>query len=245
MNKSFPIFFRLCFVFFALCGTTSKAQPTQDFESRTNIAADYDPAKNFSIGARYRLTLQDNSTRFKRSMFSVDAAYDVLKWLRIGGEYRYNTAYNQDFHRWAFYARLDEKIGKWSIKYRAQYQQAQDYFNTDYLEVFKPVRVFRNKFWVGYPFTKKIGVFVYAESFSRLKNQEFNWYRMRYGAGANYLYKRRQTISAEVFVNDEFNLKKPEDRVTAELGYAYHFTKKKKKKKHKKHKKVQEGYFEN
>lgn len=208
------------------------AQEEKDFATRFNIAADWEPTKHTHIQARYRLNLDDNSSRFKRSLLSVSAAYDVTKWLRVGGEYRYNISPVQDFHRVALYLRGDYHYRKWDFRYRLQYQQAQDYyFQPEYLERYQPERVVRNRFMIGYDYTRKLNIYTYAEAFSELEDKDLNFYRMRYGVGANYMYKRRHSIGAELFANDEFNLNRPEDVITVELGYVYHFTKKKKKKK--------------
>ena len=218
----------LCCTFFI----AAKAQEEKDFATRLNIAADWEPSKRSSIQARYRLNMYDNSSRFKRSLVSLSAAYDLTKWLRVGGEYRYNISPIQDFHRVAIYLRGDYHYGKWDFRYRLQYQQRQDYyFEPEYLEVYQPQRVVRNRLLVGYNYTRKLNIYGYAEAFSQYEDKDFNFYRMRYGVGTNYLYKRRHTIGAELFLNDEFSLNRPEDVITAELGYVYHFTKKKKKKK--------------
>jgi hypothetical protein len=210
------------------------AQETKDFRTRTSIGLSWKPLKRLELNPRYRLTLNENSSRFSNSMFSLGADYDLLKWLKIGGEYRYYTSYKRDRHRLIAFTRANYKLGKYDLSYRLQYQQQQEYFEREYLQAHQPNRVFRNRIQLRYSYTKKVDFNVYVESFTRRNKGEFNFYRMRYGVGTEYLYKRRHAFKADLFADDEFNLSDPEDRLTFALGYTFHVEKKKKKGKKKK-----------
>jgi hypothetical protein len=207
------------------------AQQTKDFVFRQNLGVAWNPAKRTGVNAGYRVAMFDNASRFKNSMFSIGANYDLTKWWKVGGEYRFYTSSQTDIHRFQAFSRWEYKKDRFAFLYRVQYQQGQNHFNDEYLQFFPPRRVFRHRFMVRYDYSKKLELYTYAESFSRLKNAELNWYRMRYSIGAEYLYKRRHSFNVELFANDEFNLKRPEDRLTAELSYVFHLDKKKKKKK--------------
>jgi hypothetical protein len=222
----------LILLFFIVISDVS-AQSTRDFQTQTSIGLSWKPLKRLELNPKYRLTLGDNSTTFRNSMLSLGADYDVLKWLKIGGEYRYYTSYKRDRHRMIVFTRANYKTGKYDLSYRLQYQQQQDYFDSEYLQAHEPNRVLRNKVQVRYSYNKKIDLYTYVESFTRRSKGEFNFYRMRYGLGSEYLYKRRHSFKADLYVNDEFNLSDPEDRLTLAIGYTFHVEKKKKKAKKK------------
>jgi hypothetical protein len=199
------------------------AQSAKDFESRLEVGADYKPFKRTEIGFGYRATYFDNSTRFKHSMFSFGAAYDIRKWWTVGGEYRFYTSRQQDQHRFIAFTKFGYRINKkLALSYKLQYQQTQDYFEKEYLQFFEPNKVFRNRFQVKYDYTKKIQLSAFIEPFHKLKHAELNLYRFRYGIGADYLHKKRHSLGVQLFVTDEFNVKSPEDRLTLKLGYQYH-----------------------
>lgn len=221
-----------CCVAIAMLPVKSIAQGgLSDMRLRTNVAVDYEPNKKWEFTARYRLTTNQNMTEFQRSMFSLNAGYTIVKGIDVGAEYRYNIAYTQDYHRYFLYARYKHGIGDFDLSYRIRYQQDQDYFDTEYLRDNPTERVLRNRLMVKYGYSKKISMYAYADHFTELENKQFSPYRVRYGLGAQYVYKRRHAFALEFFVNDEFNRRNPEDIGAIDLAYVYHLSKRKKKKK--------------
>lgn len=205
------------------------AQTTRDFAYRQNIAVSWEATKNTDLTLRYRTEVFDNATRFRRSLFSFTAAQEVVNNLKIGGEYRFYTSYEMDFHRFQAYIRYTYKVNKKiAFNYRIQYQQKQDYFDEEYLLFNPPARVWRNRLLGRYNYSKKLEFYGYAELFHRLKYEELSPYRMRYGLGLEYMLKKRHALNLELFANDEFNLKRPEDVLTFDVGYQYLIKRKKK-----------------
>ena len=202
-----------------------------DMRLRANVGLSYEPMKKLEFTARYRLTTYQNMGEFMRSMFSLNGSYTVIKGLDIGAEYRYNTDHYQDYHRYFVYGRYKYGVGDFDISYRLRYQQDQDYFNAEYLKANPTERVFRNRLMVKYGYNKKTDFYVYADHFSELKNKQLSPYRVRYGVGAQYLYKKRHSFGLEFFVNDEFNSNNPEDLGAFDVTYVYKLSKDKKKKK--------------
>jgi hypothetical protein len=218
------------------------AQPQPDWHSRFNISVDWKPLKKLTVDARYRLQLDENSSRFRRSMFSAGLTYDPLKWLRVGVEYRYATTYASDKQRLVAFVRFDKGFKDLSFRYRLQYQQQQDYlFEYAYLADNQPRRVFRNRLAVDYSFTRKFNVYVYAEHFARLRYARalsiepggtgLQAVQMRYGLGCGYTYKRRHSFGAECFLNQSLPYRPEQNRLVTDFSYTYHLTKKKKKSK--------------
>jgi hypothetical protein len=206
------------------------AQGITDTRLRVNAGVAYEPTKKIELTARYRLTTYDNMGRFQRSMFSLNVGYEIMKNWDAGVEYRYNTSYEQDVHRYFLYTRVKYGIGDIDLSYRLRYQQDQDYFDHDYLK-FNPVeRVFRNRLMAKYALDKKTSCYVYADHFTELKNMELSAFRVRYGMGVQYTYKKRHDIGLELFINDEFNQEKNEDIAAVDVSYVYHLKKGKKKK---------------
>jgi hypothetical protein len=231
MYNSTRIIITVCVVLLAC--TNLLAQPTKDFTTQTSIGVAWQPTKKLQVTPGYRLSLVDNSTRFGNSMFSLAASYDVLKWWKVGGEYRYYTSYKKDRQRFIVFTRFNYKVGKYNILYRLQYQQQQEYFDSEYLKAHEPSKVYRNRLQLRYSYNKRLELFTYVESFTRRSKGEFTFYRMRYAVGGEYLYKRRHSFNVQTYYNDEFNRSDPSDRLTLALGYTYHLEKKKKKKKEK------------
>ena len=223
------VYYSIAMVGFAV---TSYAQGgLTDTRLRTNLGVSYEPTKNLEVTARYRLTTHQNMTEFMKSMFSLDASYEILKNLDVAVEYRYNTDHFQDNHRYLIDAKYKYGIGDFDISYRLRYQQDQDYFDAEYLRENPAERVFRNRLMVKYEYNKKTDFYTFADHFSELKNKQFSPYRVRYGIGAQYMYKRRHGFALEFFVNGEFNSKRNKDVAAIDISYVYHLTKKKKKKK--------------
>lgn len=215
--------------FFMTSANTLQAQLADDFELRQNLGISWDVTKRITIETRYRLSLNDNATQFNKSMFSFSGEYELLKWWKVGAEYRFYTSYEEDNHRLQLFTKLNYKFNKFNFNYRLQYQQTQEYLDGEYLQHNPPRRVFRNRFQVRYSYSKKVDFYVQAEPFVRLKNSRFNLYRVRYAIGGIYIFKKRHSFNPELFLNDEFNIKSPSDRIVLELSYTFDLTKRKKK----------------
>src|SRR5688572_28763510 len=121
------------------------AQEIDDLQLRQELGVSWKPLKRTEVNIGYRLSLEDNASKFQRSMFSAGGSYDLLKWWRLGGEYRYYTSSEEDRHRIQVFTRWNYKVSKFNILYRLQYQQTQDNFNGDYLQANSPDRVVRNR----------------------------------------------------------------------------------------------------
>jgi len=219
------------FLSMLLAATAGRAQLADDFELRQNVGLSYQATSRINLEGRYRLSLNDNATRFNTSMVALSGEYELLKWLKAGVEYRFYTSKLEDNHRLQLFARASYKIGKTGLAYRLQYQQTQSYFDREYLSYNSPSRVFRNRLQVKYNFSKKMEMYVFAEPFVRLRDAKFNLYRVRYAVGVVIAYKKRHAFNPELFLNDEFNIKSPEDRLVLELSYTLDLSKQKKKKK--------------
>lgn len=230
VKKNRILVFILLVLFSAGLSMSAFAQGLSDMRLRVNAGISYEPVKKLELTARYRLTTYQGATVFLRSMFSMNASYKILKNWDAGGEYRYNTSYANDFHRFFLFMRVKYSIDKFDLSYRLRYQQDQDYFNGEYLSRFPAEKVFRNRLMVKYAYSKKIDIYTYADHFSEMKAGLISPYRVRYGAGIQYLHKKRHDVSLEFFVNDGFNTNSPENTGAIDVGYIYHLKKGKKKK---------------
>jgi hypothetical protein len=211
----------------------SGAQGITDTRLRVNAGVAYSPLKRVEVVARYRLTTHQDASVFLRSMVSLHASYRIMKNWEVGAEYRYNTAYKQDFHRYFFLTKLKYGIGDLDISYRLRYQQDQDRFDREYLREYPVERVLRNRLMLKYALDKKTSCYAYADHFAQLERGSFSPYRVRYGIGIGHMYKKRHDVALEFFVNDEFNVRRPEDIAAIDLTYVYHLKKKKQGKKNK------------
>jgi len=215
------------FIFFSfLVPQASNAQDINDFESWTNIGVAYPLTKKTDLCFKYILGLDDNSTTFKRSMFSLQLDQKINKWLKIGSEYRYATSYVQDVNRFWLYAIVDKSLTKkWELSYRKLFQYDVIYFDQEYMSEKPSWLVDRNMLKLKYHYNKRITPYVYVDIYSQIKRQEYIPYRFRAGLGANYLFKKRHDFGAEYVVIEEFNVKKPWNIGFVNLKYIYNIPK--------------------
>lgn len=121
---------------------------------------------------------------------------------------------------------------KWRLQYRPLLQYDVDYFDKEYLEYHTPYAVTRNMLRLKYRYSKKMQWYGYADIYHSWKNREMKPYRMRYGLGISYLYKKRHDMGAEYVYIDEFNKKQPWDVMFLNFKYIYHLRMSKNKKEH-------------
>ncbi len=212
----------------------ARAQPERDFAQRTNIGIQIPFSKQTEIAARYRLKLFDNASRFQRSMWSVEITQDLpWKGFKAGGEYRFYTTEEMDYHRFQAFLRYSHKLNRWTPSLRLQFQQKQDYFDETYLQYHPPDRVWRQRLQLKYEVDKKLELYGFAEFFQQMEPGNYNFYRVRYAIGLDYSYKKRHQLNLELFYNDEFHLKRPEDVFTVDVSYYFKLRRLDKKKKSK------------
>lgn len=209
---------------------SAKSQFINDFESWHNIGVSYVASPDLSVAAKYIVGNRLNLTEFSRSAFSLQVDKDVNKWLRVGTEYRYTTSYEEDFNRFWLYAVADKKIfRKTHLQWRTLFQTDIARFNQDYLREFRPHLVTRNMLRLKYKYNKKTRLYGYADIYHTWKNNRTRAYRMRYGVGSSYLYKKRHDLGMELVWINEFNRRSEWDVAFANLKYVYIIKAKRKK----------------
>lgn len=213
------------------CSNMVCAQQIDDAVVRQNIGVDIPILRRTEVNAKYRLTLDDRASKFKNSLVALGITRDITKDWKIGVEYRYYMSYEQDNHRFSAFTKYTYHLHRFDIGYRLQYQQRQDYFDGDYLSIYTPQRVFRNKLMVKYDLTKRCELYTYGELFTRFKHNEWNHYRVRYALGVNCRVKKRHCVNLELFYGDEFRISNPQDVLVGEIGYTYQLKALKKKRK--------------
>lgn len=202
------------------------AQELSDFESRTSVGASYPIAKKTDFQFKYTLRMNDNSTTFKRSMFTFQLEHKINKWLKVGGKYRFNTSYNKDFNRFSVYGIVEKSINKkWDISYRKLFQYDITYFDQEYMSEKPSWLVDRNMIKLKYNWNKKTTPYAYVELYSKFKNQEYVPFRLRIGLGASYLYKKRHDFGAEYVINEAYNVINPWNFGFINLKYNYNIPK--------------------
>lgn len=193
----------ICVILLAVISLSTRAQE-QDFGLRSEIGLRYRFNKKSNIEFSYRLDLKENLGQFRRSNFSFAYNRNINKWLSAEIYYRFITNYNQDEQRFRASLSVDKKIArKTKIKFRTLVQHDIDYFDTEYLQRYKPEWVWRNKLSIERKFNKRWEATIYTEPFISQSYKGFNPYRLRSGAVISY-EKKRWKLSAEYFYQNEF-----------------------------------------
>lgn len=195
---------KLLLTYLLACLSILSNAQEQDFGLRSELGLRYRINKKSNFDFSYRLDLKENLSQFRRSNFSFAYSRDLTKWLSAEVYYRFITNNDQDKHRFRASLSTDKKIyRKTKLKFRTLLQHDIEYFDSEYLQSYKPDWVWRNKISLERKLNKRWEATIYTEPFISQSYQGFNPYRLRSGAVVSY-EKKRWKLSAEYFYQNEF-----------------------------------------
>src|SRR5690625_3819054 len=124
MNTRFKIIFCL---FLFLCGfKQAYGQVFDDWEGRPGLAIEHEFDNGIGIRGRYRHYLDDNLSRYKKSVFGVKVDYKIKinSWLEPGIDYRYRYNGKEGAHDIRYSAKVLHEMGNnFELEYVPKLQQ--------------------------------------------------------------------------------------------------------------------------
>lgn len=230
-QRSAILFYRyagLLFITILFTATQTQAQVFDEWKGRPNISIKYKFNKNLHIGGTYYLYLDQNVSRFDKSVIAGEIGYKITKWMKAGFDYRYGSGHGEHYNDLRYSLTFDANLSqKWKIKYRPMLQQEFISLDKAILKT-NPVEYFlRNRITLSYEPSDKVELYVFTENYIEPTEGEMLFHRQKSALGAEFAVSRRSAIGARFEV---INTKKGKIIARPNLSYAYTFGYVKKKK---------------
>lgn len=211
-----------------LSGIQTQAQYISDIEARPSISLEFKPLRNLSISGTYYVYLNDNMSRYKKSVIAGEIGYKINSWLKTGGEYRYGmsdngTHYNEIRYDLTFKGDISKRL---EIKYRPMLQLEFGSLNKDHLAV-NPMEYFwANRVTLSYQISKKADIYVFSENYQEIDHGRMGFDKQKSAIGTKLKVGNHSKIDFRV---DLINKKKGKNELRPCLNYAITIGGKKKK----------------
>ena len=195
----------------------------RDFQLRNGWQLNADLPKGFLASVQYQYRADQNMSHFRASYLTGLLEYKLIKnLLDLAGEYRYRTSYKSEQHRLGAGLTLKHKQGKFTGSYRLQYQKRYPYFNGGRYEPGKnPDAFWRNRLQVKYKWKKKIDIYASAEFFYKITVKGNYPARMRYIAGFEWEFRKRQHLNLYYLFQQQYNSANPLRVYAIGVNYAW------------------------
>ncbi len=192
----------LCIFLFATYG---KAQYLDDIETRTSVSLGGDIMEDWSIQGTYYLYLDNMSSHFSKSLFSVETEYKVNKWFEPGIEYRFGTNYVEDYHDFRLYATFDHDLfsDRWKIEYRPMFQREYESFDKEYLSMHPADTYLRLRLTVSYDLTNSIKLFAFTENYRELEEKALKFHQEKSAVGAEFELGERSELELRLTLKNK------------------------------------------
>lgn len=181
---------------------------------------------DFSVELSEELRFNENISELGTVFTEVGGDYKLIKHVTVGASYRFIQRRRvDDFyslrHRYTFTATLRYKIKKMAINLRERYVTQYADINTS--EDGKiPQKYLGSKLTLKYDLEKKYTPFLYTELFYNLSIPEGNDFdNVRYAAGFEYEFNKKNSIELSYLVNKEFNVNNPLTSYVIEIAYNF------------------------
>jgi hypothetical protein len=209
MSKRF-----MAVVGFILCSIGIFAQ-RQDFQTWTSVSVKGEIFNALDFDVTPELRLGNNSSQVKTFLTDIELSYPVVKYVRIGTQYRFlidnNLSGNETrVNRYSLFGRVDYDISLLRLSYRAVYEwEFEGYNTTEYGKI--PIQEMRHKISAGY--YKKIWALrpeISCEFFVPVKPEflELNP-KIRASAGLTYRFSKQLSLSVDYKYQREFRTSNP------------------------------------
>lgn len=198
--------------------TTAKAQEVDnEFQTRTELKLSYKPIKKLKLSILSQLRFDENFS-LDNYLFEGEAEYKVLKFLKLGGTYRFvvnprDTKDTEYFNRYGFSATAKKEFGRFEPAFRLRYS---NYADDDVADK----NFMRYKTSLKYDIPKcKLTPFVAAELFQQFDGGDL--YKMRYSTGLDYKLFKKNYIG--VSYKFDYYQKEYKNRHILSVGYKIKF----------------------
>lgn len=219
IHKSLIIF--TISIFFAIY---TSAQVFDDWIARPYISLKYKISKDWAVSETYYLYLDNNMSKYDKSVFSTEVNYKINSWMKAGIDYRFGTNSTEHYHdlRYALY--FDMKLSnKWMLQYQPTLQQVFTSLDKEYLAL-HPVQYFvRNRITATYGLSKVVDLFVFTENYLQPVDGDVFFSQQKSALGADFKIKEHSKIGARFEVLNKTNSKmyaRPNLSYTYTFGYS-------------------------
>lgn len=202
---------------------TSYAQVFNDWVARPNVSVKYKINKNLSLESTYYMYLEDNMSRYDKSVIGTEIGYKVNSWLKTGIEYRLGLKPGKKYHDMRYFVTFDHNLSKkWRLAYRPMLQQEFSSLKKELLAA-KPIEYYwRNRLTVSYKHTRSLEYYLFTENYLEIEHGGMGFYRQKSALGADYKINARNEIGARFEMLNKKNGKniaRPNLSYTYTLGY--------------------------
>ena len=209
-------------LFVALClmsATQIKAQMFDDWEARPSMSLEYKPGKNLSFAGTYYLYMNQNMSRYKKSVVAGEVGYKFNSWMKAGVEYRRGMSEQKNYHEMRYALTFSHDLfNRFEIKYRPMLITEFASLNKEDLAN-NPVEYYlSNRLTLGYDLTKTIELYLFSENYQQIEQGSFDFYRQKSALGAEFKLGSRSKLNTRF---DVINKRKGKNEARIVLSCTY------------------------
>lgn len=215
LNKSIVIL-----IFSLIYALQVHAQVIDEWEARPNVSLKYKFNKAWSVTGTYYLYLEENFSRYNKSVIGADVGYKINSWLKASIDYRYGIDSKENYHdiRYSVTFDFNSPSKKWKFEYRPMLQQEFVSLKKDHFDE-NPVEYFlRNRVTVNYFPAKNIELYLFTENYVQPVEGDIFFHRQKNALGGEYKLNARNKIGARF---EYINKKSGKNVARPNLSYTY------------------------
>jgi hypothetical protein len=210
---------------------------TKNFGFWTSIGIEKELGK-WDLSGNVELRLSDGFSEISRSSFQVDAAYNIIKQIKLGAGYEFILFHDLEYfdyqprQRYFAYFQGKQKFGNFTFYLRERFQRTikderDRLLETGYYDAYKinPEWAWRSRLKVAYnipkiPLTPSFSF----ESFYQLNNPDGNQFdKLRYTLSLGYNLTKHHKLEIYELIDQKVNVKTSDNRFITGLSYAFSF----------------------
>ena len=198
-----------------------------DFQSWWEFEIDYSLNKKWQIQGELEQRFKDNSLQYNRTLLTLGAEYDAVKWLNLGGAARMALVADSEGQVHPRYRIHVDAGSRYKFSGFTLWLRSRLQYGFEDLLLFQQLSenslVYRTRLKAQYHFFgTKFRSFVSLESWyyiSELPDKAFR--NMRYVAGLSYSLNVSARLTLRYIFEDEFNVRNPDKLHILVAGYAH------------------------
>lgn len=221
------ILYNMVFTLFILSCWGKLWGQVSDFQSWWEFKLDRSLGKSWQVRGELEQRFKNNSQQYNRSLITLGAEYDAIRWLNLGGAARMALVADKEGLVHPKFRIHTDATGRYKaagltlgLRSRLQYG-FQDFLLFNQLK--ENSLVYRTRLKAQYHFFgSKFRSFVSLESWyyiSELPDKAFR--NMRYAAGLSYSLNVSSRFSLRYIFEDEFHVRNPDKLHVLVAGYSY------------------------
>jgi len=208
-----------------ICTMSLRGQ-VKDFQTWHEANFKKDLNKDLAVSVEVGQRFKDNSTRYDRTLLTLDADYDLGNYFTAGGGFRFILAADKESNvspRYRIHADATGKMEYLDVDFslRVRFQYGFEEF-TNFASVRENNFINRYRLKASYHiFGTRFGVDGYVEPWGQLTGNNGRFFRkMRYSTGLFYTLDFRSDLSFRCILENEFNQVNPMRSTIFVLSYS-------------------------